>query len=646
MTEPATIGNGTTAVEVKTTRTGFTPSRFYHTVRAVALVGETRYEGPYTMFFIPGDAVELFEPHYLQTAQSSTVLFPTEDFTFELWFKATGPGALLREIDSVDSGLWNDVLVEILSDGVVKAGVRGLEPITTLPISFGAWNHLTVTYDGTTDRFAIYLNGQPAGASIGDRQSPSEAGRHALYSFGQAGPSALGPGGGFTGLLDEIRVWNRALTSERISSLYNRFGLSDLEYGHVATWSLDAFSLSSQTPSLGSTALVLKHLPALAETPLVAAETPMIPDQRVGCRSLTSQPIVPGAIRVDARIPVGVDYQFEYEQSGKTLRTPVRSLPSVGVHSAQEVLSGFEIGASSKYRLITRNSFGELVSEERSFVVPDWAGYALEFSGDDRLQTAEFTIATRSLTVELWMKPAAPGVVALFGFQSIIEVTPSGSVLATLPGLGTLNLGIASYGQWQHVALRYDSDFREMSGFLDGTKTEPIVGDRAANPGSHYSFGAAAMSHLGSGAAFVGEMDEIRVWHSARSDTDLRDNRRNLLVGDEPGLYFNWRLDAKEGGYLKDLRGLNPLTLGRAFGTRIVLSKAPLTFGTKKEAENNVELQFIANPNTVVRLQSSADLQLWDTHEEYSVPAWGLLRVVRAVSPDDRRFFRLISTGP
>src|SRR5688572_26144778 len=99
--------------------------------------------------------------------------------------------------------LWNDVLAELLPDGAVRAGVRGVAPVTAGTVSFGAWNHLTLTYNSVSDQFAAYLNGSPGQVSLGDRQSPREANRNALYSFGQSGPSALGSGGGFSGAFDE-----------------------------------------------------------------------------------------------------------------------------------------------------------------------------------------------------------------------------------------------------------------------------------------------------------------------------------------------------------------------------------------------------------------------------------------------------------
>src|SRR5688572_23804974 len=66
-TSAKSIGNGTTTVVFTETINGLGVSGAYHVIRAVAMVGETRYEGPYTNFFIPGDAIHLADGHYLQT---------------------------------------------------------------------------------------------------------------------------------------------------------------------------------------------------------------------------------------------------------------------------------------------------------------------------------------------------------------------------------------------------------------------------------------------------------------------------------------------------------------------------------------------------------------------------------------------------
>lgn len=86
-------------------------------------------------------------------------------------------------------------------------------PARALPTD--AWSHLAISYDGDTFRF--YINGQEVGAKkIGKPRTPNN---HAL-AFGRREDNH---GGGlhFTGVLDEIRLYDRALD---IATIRQRFG--------------------------------------------------------------------------------------------------------------------------------------------------------------------------------------------------------------------------------------------------------------------------------------------------------------------------------------------------------------------------------------------------------------------------------------
>lgn len=84
----------------------------------------------------------------------------------------------------------------------------------SLPTSSTAdWQHVAVTNDGTT--VTQYLNGNPVG---------TQANAGAIDSFSTAMLMIAGSDNGldlFTGQLDEIRIYNRALTSAEITSLRN-----------------------------------------------------------------------------------------------------------------------------------------------------------------------------------------------------------------------------------------------------------------------------------------------------------------------------------------------------------------------------------------------------------------------------------------
>lgn len=84
------------------------------------------------------------------------------------------------------------------------------------------WNHLSATFDGVKGEMAIYVNGRisnsksfDAGSSIEGTSLPFLLGRNTVSS--SSGDCLMGV---VSGLLDEVKVYNRALTSAEILASY------------------------------------------------------------------------------------------------------------------------------------------------------------------------------------------------------------------------------------------------------------------------------------------------------------------------------------------------------------------------------------------------------------------------------------------
>jgi hypothetical protein len=92
--------------------------------------------------------------------------------------------------------------------GYVRAGgvdqpVRGTSPLPT-----GTWTHIATTYDGVNQNF--YVNGVLVATRA--QSGPMAVGNGAL----RIGGNASFTGEFFEGLIDEVRVYNRALTADEI----------------------------------------------------------------------------------------------------------------------------------------------------------------------------------------------------------------------------------------------------------------------------------------------------------------------------------------------------------------------------------------------------------------------------------------------
>jgi len=72
------------------------------------------------------------------------------------------------------------------------------------------WHHVAVSYERPTARF--YVNGQPWGTAVRDFDMRPTSGE---LTIGSMGPWVF-----FLGTLDDVRVYNRALTASEIQTLY------------------------------------------------------------------------------------------------------------------------------------------------------------------------------------------------------------------------------------------------------------------------------------------------------------------------------------------------------------------------------------------------------------------------------------------
>ncbi len=159
-------------------------------------------------------------------------------FTLETWFKRTGAGAstttgtggIANAIPLVTKGRGegespanlnmnyflginssNNVLVADFEDSV-NGGNHPIYGVT--PISNNVWYHASVTYDGSTWR--LYLNGQLDSTKTYNVLPEATSIQHAGIATAMTSNGTAA--GYFAGEMDEVRIWNRALSQEEIQT--------------------------------------------------------------------------------------------------------------------------------------------------------------------------------------------------------------------------------------------------------------------------------------------------------------------------------------------------------------------------------------------------------------------------------------------
>ena len=103
------------------------------------------------------------------------------------------------------------------------------------------WHHLALTYDGAELR--LYVDGDERGnAAVGKRRVPVAGG----LALGRRGDNS-GDGYHFRGVLDEVRLYGRALAAEEIKGLFTDPAARQPEDGLVREWGFDPNGPASPT---------------------------------------------------------------------------------------------------------------------------------------------------------------------------------------------------------------------------------------------------------------------------------------------------------------------------------------------------------------------------------------------------------------
>lgn len=517
----------------------------------------------------PGQAVVFNGANFVRSTKWSPDLFPTDSFTFQLWFKATGPGVLISETDTADVRHWEIAFAEILPGGVLKAGAANVPAFTVGNITLDTWHHLTLVCDGPNERMEAYLDGRPSGSGQGNRRRPEEGGRSAVYPFGRGGPRNLGGGAWFRGQMDEVRTWNIALSPEEAVRNW-RTPLGNTPTGLVGYWKFNSTE-GSLSPDSAWTNPAL-HVPVEQTTPLMASTAPIfVPEGPVATLPAIVSPsatTLRGSVGVH---PGPVEVFFEWGQGfNLDQATSVQTLPgttSQAFSAKLRMLPEVEHRFRAVARTATQTNYGEVFS----FTPLLPALMAAQLSGTNYFRTTLWSDSSKwkneSFTWELWFMAETPGVLvgetdtaeARFWDYAFAEVLEGGALRVGLPGTATMEVGTISMMTWYHLAFSYDDATDTLTAYLNGELKGNTVGNRQhpheSGRKAVHTFGRGGPKNLGPGAFLKGRFDEVRIWNAALAHEVLAAQWQNLIAPVQTSLIGYWRFDEASGNLVADLSG-------------------------------------------------------------------------------------------
>ena len=193
------------------------------------------------------------------------------NFTLECWFMrtgtgvttTTGTGGLLNAIPLVTKGrgeaetpanLNMNYFLGIRSDNVLAAdfeeGSGPNHPIAgQTPIQLDTWYHAAVTYQTSTGRYRLYLNGvSEKDTSLTAGITPASTSiQHAALASAMTSTGVAA--GFFQGVLDEPRIWNRAKSQQAIKD--SMFLALTSGGGLIGRWGLNEGAGTTAANSVG-----------------------------------------------------------------------------------------------------------------------------------------------------------------------------------------------------------------------------------------------------------------------------------------------------------------------------------------------------------------------------------------------------------
>ncbi|MEO8666608.1 MAG: LamG-like jellyroll fold domain-containing protein [Ignavibacteria bacterium] len=146
--------------------------------------------------------------------RNSTSLNLTGSFTLEAWINPSTLSGFSKGIFAKGTPQGSSLIygMRLEATGRIEVATNGIVRLrskvnTTVPVN--QWTHVSATYNFPTGLFSFYYNGQLDTSAIVAGAAPG-SNTDTLF-FGVSGSSTP-----FAGMMDEIRIWNRALASTEI----------------------------------------------------------------------------------------------------------------------------------------------------------------------------------------------------------------------------------------------------------------------------------------------------------------------------------------------------------------------------------------------------------------------------------------------
>ncbi|WPY98028.1 LamG-like jellyroll fold domain-containing protein [Christiangramia sp. OXR-203] len=143
--------------------------------------------------------------------------FSSGNFTFEVWVKPESISGSQTILSKRDVSTGNNGYELIINNGSPTFKWNGKTVSTSSKVNTSRWFHIAVIYDGTA---RLYVDGIDVGNATGTNPSTSVAPYLLGATYNSANPTT--PQSHFSGWMEELRIWNVALTQTQLRFMMNQ----------------------------------------------------------------------------------------------------------------------------------------------------------------------------------------------------------------------------------------------------------------------------------------------------------------------------------------------------------------------------------------------------------------------------------------
>ncbi|WMW77971.1 LamG-like jellyroll fold domain-containing protein [Flavobacterium sp. 20NA77.7] len=180
-------------------------------------------------------------------------------------------------------------------------------------------------------------------------------------------------------------------------------------------------------------------------------------------------------------------------------------------------------------------------------------------SGGHLTKAAGTSINLTNWTVEAWIYPTAwnylAGIVSKRDFQFMTNSNGALSVMIERDWsweLTTTANNVVILNKWQHVAASYNATSKVVKIYVNGVLVHTFTRGQSFVPDfNSYDFKVGYNNGIGNGTpnrTFAGNIDEVKVWNTVRTDAEVASNFATQLIGNESGLVAYYKFDQGVGG--------------------------------------------------------------------------------------------------